>query len=239
MKTSNLLVRKIKPCFAGLFFLLPLWLSSQDSPTASPKSNPEGVAFAIPFSLVKNLIIVKAWMDGVEGNFIVDTGASDVTLNERFFTGIRTNDIFHGINGSVNQHRITFGRLNLNGIEQKISDGVAGFSALEKIAGLPLHGVVGTSFFKDCQVVFDYVFQELTIYKLDKKGNCNCTKILHQTPLDTLRFSLKGNMPVVEVMAGGKRLRMGLDSGASVCILEEKHRNKLQACLSEARGDCW
>ncbi len=181
-------------------------------------SNP--AVTSVPFQLTKNLIIVQASVNGQNGLFIMDTGVSETILNNRHFKGKPTGDKFYGISGSEMEKEVEFIRLNLGGFTKQGFAIVADFSALEKNSGLDLLGVVGNGVFKNCEVVLDYIFKEVTIYQLDKKGNRLTLKNTHQIPLDTLPFTIVHGVPFIEVYANGKRLKMSVDSGATANILD-------------------
>jgi hypothetical protein len=208
-----------------LVALLPLYL----------KSNPP--VTTVPFELVRNLIIVNAAVDGKTGLFILDTGAPEVILNDRYFKGILTGKKFFGINGYVTEKQIDFVRFKLGDFEQKTCVTILDFSALERMTGLDLFGVIGNDVFSRCELVLDYEFREVTVYCLDRKGARQAVKWHHRTPTDTLKFHLKGNMPFVNVMIGGRRLKMGLDSGASVCVIDKFKKQKLARSLGGENVD--
>ncbi|WP_373495063.1 hypothetical protein [Aquiflexum sp.] len=181
-------------------------------------SNP--AVTTIPFQLSRNLIIVQASVNGKSGLFIMDTGVSEIILNNRYFYGNPTDDRFYGISGSEMVKEVDFIRFNLGGFEKQVFAIVTDFSALEKTSGLELFGVIGNSIFKNCELVLDYTFKELTIYQLNKRGNRLSPKNIHQIPLDTLPFTLGNGVPFIEVLANGKRLKMSVDSGASANVMD-------------------
>jgi len=200
----------MKTVFIGLAFYLqvPFYCLSNPSVTS------------VPFYIIRNLVIVQASVNGKTGLFIMDTGVSDVILNDRYFYGKSTGDQFHGINGGEVENKVNFIKLNLGGFEKRASAIITDFSALEKLYGLELLGVIGNGIFKNYEVVFDYTFKELTIYKLDKKGSRLTSKELHMIPTDTLHFTFRNGVPSVEVHVNGKLLKMSVDSGATSNVMD-------------------
>lgn len=188
---------------------------------------------SVSFDLVRNLILVQASANDSEGYFIVDTGVSEVVLNKRFFHGTPTAEKFYGVNGIEIEKEIAFIKFNLGGFEKKVVAIVTDFTALEKITGKDLLGVVGNGIFKDCEMVLDYTFKELTIYQLNKYGNRICSKDIHQTPQDTVSFYLGRGVPFVEVKANGKKLQMSLDTGASANVIDSKEMQHLDSHFSQ------
>ncbi len=191
----------------------------------------------VSFQLIRKLIIVNATVSGNEGLFILDTGVPDVTLNNRFFKGFPTGEKFYGVNGCETEKEIDFIRINLAGFEKKITATLTDFNALERTMGMQLMGVIGNNLFKNCEVVLDYTFGEVTIYQLDKKGNCLASKQIHQRPLETLSFSQGGSEPFLQVTANGQCLKMGLDSGASANVIDNRKTDLLNACFSRVMND--
>ncbi len=190
-------------------------------------SNPD--VTTVPFQLTRNLVIVQASVNEKNGLFIMDTGVSEIILNNRYFKGKPTGNKFYGINGSEMENEDNIMRINLGGFKKQGIAIVTDFSALEKNSGLELLGVIGNSIFKNCEVVFDYTFKEVTIYQLDKKGNRLSSKNIHQIPLDTLSFTIGKGVPFVEVHANGKRLNMIVDSGATANLMDIQEIDRLNA----------
>jgi len=215
---------------AILLFLVLGWvvtfLDLKNSPVTS-----------VSFQLVRNLILVKGSVNGREGHFILDTGASDVILNRRFFKGKPTTKKFYGIHGNEIENEIIYIKFNLGGFEKNIGANVIDFTALEKVTGLELFGVIGNSLFKNCELILDYTFQELTIYQLNKEGNRLTSRNIHQNPQASLSIFAGSGVPILVVNANGKQLKMILDTGASVNVMDDKQINRQYPSLLQVRED--
>lgn len=198
-----------------LHFALPLYSLANPAITS------------VSFQLKKKFIIVQASVNGKRGHFIFDTGVSDIILNNKYFTGKLTGDKFYGIHGNEVEKEFALIRIDIEGFEKKAVATVTDFTALERLTGLELLGVVGNAIFKDCEVVLDYIFKEVTIYRLDKKGIPLFSKKLHQTAMDTLPFVTKKGVPLVEVNVNGERLTMIVDSGATANVMDRSEFNRL------------
>ncbi|HSF52522.1 MAG TPA: retropepsin-like aspartic protease [Algoriphagus sp.] len=186
---------------------------------------------SVSFHLVRNLIIVQASANEKEGYFIVDTGVSEIILNNRYFDGRPTSEKFYGVNGIEIDKEISFIKFNLGGFEKKVIATVTDFTALEKIAGIELLGVVGNGVFKDCELVLDYTFKEITIYQLNKDGNRLSSKSIHQKPQVTLPIFVARGLPFLEVNAKGKQLKMILDTGASANVIDSREIDHINTSL--------
>jgi hypothetical protein len=205
--------------FAILLKVLPL--SSFCNPTTT----------SVSFQLKRNLIVFHASVNGKDGLFILDTGVSEIILNNRYFKGRHANGKFYGVSGNEMERKIEFIRFNLGGFEKKVVAIVVDFTALEKATGLEVLGVVGNGIFKNCEVVLDYIFKELTIYQLDKKGNPWTLKSLHHSPLDTLSLIIERGVPFLEVNVNGQRLKMSIDSGASANVMDIRVIERLNSTI--------
>ncbi|AVR44017.1 hypothetical protein C7S20_01365 [Christiangramia fulva] len=202
-----------------LDLLLPIY--SWSNPTVT----------SVSFELTRELIIVKAAVNGREGLFILDTGVSEVILNNRYFNGRPTGDKFYNINSTEMDKEIEVIRFNIGGFEKKVVATVTDFTAMEKFTGLELFGVVGNSIFKNCELVLDYIFKKVTIYQLDKKGNRMSSKNIHKKPLDTLSFFTGRGLPFIAVNLNGQRLNMIVDSGASANVMDIRQIKRLNLGL--------
>ena len=197
-----------------------------------PAADPDVTVIA--FGCVNKLVVVQAEADGKKGFFILDTGTPDLTLNNLYFRGESTEKVFYGVNGEALDVQVKFVRLNIEGFVKDTEAKIVDFTAIEAYTGLPVLGAIGNEVFKDCEVVFDYVFKEFTIYCLDKNGGPFHNRALHEPPRDTLPFTQKGSMPSVEVRVGEKTLRLGLDSGAGVNVLDNNKKADIQPCLKNS-----
>lgn len=184
---------------------------------------------SVSFQLIRNLILVKGSVNGKEGLFILDTGASEVILNRRFFNGIPSRTALYSVHGNEIENQIVSIKFSLGGFEKKVLANVTDFTALEKSIGLELFGVVGNSLFENSELVLDYTFKELTIYLLDKDGNRLSPKSIHQQHQVTLPFFARKGIPFIVVNANGKLLKMILDSGASANVMDTGEINRLNS----------
>lgn len=215
---------------AILFFLVLGWVV----PFFNLKNTP---ITSVSFHLVRNLILVQASANDKEGYFIVDTGASEIILNSRVFRGTPTEKKFYGVVGNEIENEIKYIKFNLGGFEKNLPAHVTDFAALEKTLGLDVLGVVGTSLFKNCELVLDYTFKELTIYRLNKDGNRLSSKSIHQKPQATLPLIVARGLPFIMVNSNGRELKMILDSGASANVMDSRDINHQNSDLLRTNVD--
>jgi hypothetical protein len=165
----------------------------------------------------------------------LDTGVSDIVLNNRYFDGLKTGEKFFGISGIEMEEEIEFIKFNIGGFEKKTVAKVTNFQSLEKFTGLKLLGVIGNDVFNNCELVLDYTFKELTIYQLDKNGNPKSSKYIHQQPQDNLSFYLARGVPYVEVNSNGHLQKMIVDSGATANVMDANKIAQLNSSSIQVR----
>lgn len=175
------------------------------------------------------LIFVRAEVDDKPGFFILDTGTPKLILNRNFFEGTPSNDLFHDIHGGNLTMQTKDVCLSIGDFCKATQAIITDFTSIEHTTKLPVLGVIGNSVFEDCEIVFDYIFKELTIYCLDRNGDPLQPRYLHEAPpLEAIPFELKGNLLVIEVMVGGHARKMALDTGAGVNVMETGNRKHIK-----------
>jgi hypothetical protein len=168
-----------------------------------------------PFELINGMIVVKASINGVLGNFILDTGSPGIVINSTEHEG-GSDYSATGVGGAL-----AIGEININhfkwGIVEK--DELKGFtidiSHLEKATGRQLAGLIGYEILEHYEVLFDYPNEIVKIYD----GN-NVAEFRKESPTIEVPFKMNGHIPMMEVQVGNKSAFLGLDSGAEVNLLD-------------------
>lgn len=180
----------------------------------------------IPFELIHKLIIVEATVDGQTGKFILDSGASDLYLNEKYFKAHYQPEEktfaggIHGKNPSIGIYiskRFQWGRLKL----KKIRSYTNNLQHIENVLQQKIMGLIGYPILKKYELLIDYNKRTLGIFQLDKKGNC-LYKRASKKPTHILPFKMSRHFPVVEGEIAGRKVWLGLDTGASIGFLDQK-----------------
>ena len=94
-------------------------------------------------------------------------------------------------------------------------------SYFEILAGINL----GYAAFKDFELMIDYESKQLTLFKLDRRGNR--LQKSSQKPLKISPFKMVKHLPVLEVVIDNFRLKLGIDTGAEMNLLHKKWERKL------------
>lgn len=189
----------------------------------------------IPFQLAGKLIIIRATVGGQPGNFILDTGITDLVLNSRYFNGepATARLQFNGLNGK--SETIQQCRRSLEIGEQRwgvVNARVVSMQALESINGIPIHGLIGTDILQTHILLIDYQKLEIELYPINRKGEN--TAFAHLTPPDeVLAFKNKGGTPLISLHVGGLDLNLTLDTGAEVNLFAKKYLDQLDAFIGQ------
>ncbi len=185
------------------------------------------------YEVVKKLMLVQAEVDGKKGYFLFDTGASHLTLNQTHFPDKKriknvgsTRTAVGGIEAlhAMKVDNFAWGNVKCNNLLTPIAD----LSALEKTLGRsPLLGLIGYDIVKDYLVFFNYSRQTITLSRNNE---------FQKQPTYSLDFLLCGHLPVLETSIGSKRkMYLGLDSGASVNVLDASWESHLAIYVKDSR----
>ena len=219
--------------FIICFLLGSISIQSKDLQTLTAQSNGISIKAAkndagkshrvIPFQLSRNLMVVRAHVNGKSGYFILDTGAETLILNEKYFTGSINNQShavdFAGSKIKIKESMVQFGwELNDTSMHYAV---VIDLSSLEKVMGSPILGTIGYEVLKDYEVFFDLNRREITLSKLDDSGNYILDKPTHLNPIDSFKLYANHHKPYIIVEIAGKKLKFGIDTGAAWSLIRK------------------
>jgi predicted aspartyl protease len=172
----------------------------------------------IPFQKLGGLIVLRASIDGVEGNFILDTGANGLVLNNQYFKADRLLTDRRGIGlageatelGVVRLDSVQFDAIQFKNILAQTID----LRQLENRKNTRLLGLIGYDLLKDFEIMLDYREDILTFSRVDQQGNIITVLPHTSNKVDTVAFTMGNHIPIVKVQIEGKTKRMGIDTGA-------------------------
>lgn len=174
----------------------------------------------IPFKLIDHLIVVKAKISNQEGNFIIDTGSETLILNKVHFSNLfeyqRKNYAASGILSSVeNSYKKQIKQFELHNfkVENKNSD-VIDLSHIEKSKKIKLLGVIGYNILKDYEVFVDMYLNQITLTKVDARGNTLNNKVYLEKIVDSVNFKLKNHTIIVNATINNQNVKLGIDTAA-------------------------
>lgn len=189
------------------------------TPTAKVQSEMSMVR--VPIRRYGGLPIVTVTIDGQPCNMFFDTGAPGVILNSKYFD--------HNIDGQVmgSGGRGAVGTGSVSGVHYvKLMDigGVAlsetdimmsDLSNLETI-GVAVHGILGQSYYKDFDVLFDFKGNEIVLLSPDTTYQWLLNEGYR---CQTVSGMMKGHLLAFDCQVGGVPVVLAFDSGAENNLL--------------------
>lgn len=201
------------------------FVSFLDIATSADKTttiNPVATSTTIPFTMLEGMMVVEAIVNQQKGNFIIDTGAPTLVLNQQ--PTINTQLEGRGISEGLIADEVVVQEFSWSGIRKK---NVAAFkvdiSHLEKISGQHLAGIIGYDILKEVELLVDYQTQTVQLSPV------KATKI--KKPLAVIPFTMQAHLPVIKVKIGKKKFRLALDTASESNILDKKIFRKLDKTL--------
>ena len=189
----------------------------------------------IPFQLANKLIVVRGVVDGKPGNYILDTGISNLVLNARYFTGRPSEKVYYGLNGRAGKLAINYSSVHIGDhLLKKVYAEIIPLPTLEAKLGIPIHGLLGTSVFRKSILAIDFQQREVLLYPSDQRETGSRTA-RGRAPADTLVFKYKGGTPLIKLYAGGVELKVTVDTGAEINLLDNQHLEKFADLLVQRR----
>jgi len=170
---------RIKKSMLKLFLLRILILSSGFSVAQNSVSwNSKSDKIKIPFELSHNLIIVDVVFNGVKLKMIADTGASksivfSIPNNESMV--LKEADLITisgaGISEKVEGYLSTNNKLQIGKYSDNDFEAIFVFDrdiSLVNKLGIPINGILGSSFFKNYLIEIDYQRKKIILHKFSK-----------------------------------------------------------------------
>lgn len=176
----------------------------------------------IPFELAGGMLVVKASVNGEEGNFILDTGAPGIVLNAEN-DEIQTGSNASSVGGDMQVGDVVVRDFQLGFIHMDKTQGhVLNVHHLETACGMDLMGLIGFEVLRNYELLFDFPNHKIKAFK-----SGSATYASSHAPKTTFSFILCGHVPVFAAKVGDKRAFLGLDSGAEVNLLNAKYFDKI------------
>ncbi|MGN6293875.1 MAG: aspartyl protease family protein [Chitinophagaceae bacterium] len=190
----------------------------------------------IPFTRVGNLIVVKGEVDGMEGNFILDTGAPKLILNLTYFRDHASSSSAAeresgGITGGTAGAeptmvtKFSFGPVHY----QKVEADRINLGHIENSKGIKILGLLGMELFRKFEMILDYEKNLLYLHLITRKESSvyksemlTDTSLYNEFPIDIMEDKLitYGHM-------AGKKLIFVIDTGAESNVLDSRLPNKI------------
>ncbi len=189
-------------------------------------SNGDFLAYSSAFKVVEGMIMVRASSNNQIGNYIVDTGAPLLIINDKSDRGFKV--AARGITQSLEIREIQLQQFQWSGIKkQNISALALDISHLEVASGEKIAGIIGFKILKEYELVIDYPNQLLELLPLKK------SKRMAASPLAAIPFNMQAHLPTVKAQIGKKKMWLALDTGSEVNVLDVNMRNRISEAFIE------
>lgn len=191
----------------------------------------------LPIKLVDKLILIEGTVDGQTGYFMLDLGVSDLVLNDRYFTGVKSKTAdAYGVNGTLTSIETKWIGAEFGSLKWKRRLAhVLSLQHLEDSKGEKILGLVGGQFFKKCQLTIDLRKMQVEIQQLGKERFSDGFSKVYVEPEAILPFKYKGGMPWIEVRIGTKAYKFGLDTASEYSVMHEKWLSTVEPHLFNKR----
>ena len=196
-----------------LLALLPIWVVAN---VVDPESNIIEEYITVDFKLHGGLMLLQMSVDGVVGNYLVDSGAPSMILNRKVENPTAS---FTSIAGDLTATESVIQELRIGSITRIGVDAWSmDLSHVEERLGLEVHGLIGADILASYDMLIDYKDSKLSFINSEKLKSV----LPPFSEVIAIPFlSYYKNLPVVEVKVQGELLRMSFDTGAGVSIVSD------------------
>lgn len=181
------------------------------------------------------LIFVDVGLNGRDARFILDTGAPALVLNSAHFPDetAEAEGEAVGVSGKIQLRQIAIDELDWQGIKRRDIELIGiDLAHLETAVDSEIVGLIGYNTVKDFELLIDYPDRRLTLFR---PGATNLHRDVQ--PLAEIPFTLEAHIPVIEVEIDGETLRLGLDTGAAVNLLDPTAFASLDTTAYRSKGE--
>jgi len=187
----------------------------------------------IPFKLIDHLIVIEAELLDKKGNFIIDTGSETLILNKVHFSVLyphnKKNNETSGIISEIDtpyEKRIKEFVINDFKLSETNSD-ILDLSHIEKSKHMNLLGIIGFNILKEYEIFIDMHLNQITLSKVDVKGEKINKKVYLEKIVDSIDFTLKGHTILLQATINKQNVKFGLDSGAEFNQINKNSNKKI------------
>ncbi len=189
----------------------------------------DSLSTAVPFVKIGNLIVLQGTVDGVSGNFILDTGAPHLVLNQVYFrnypVNVVSNEEHTSVSGTSAMIQKTtvknfgIGEMAYHHLEADLVD----LGQIENSKGIKVLGLIGYDLLRNCEIVIDYEAGILYFHRIGRREGARYNSPhLQQGGFLTEEIAVQNNQVMLHMQMRGKKMKFVLDSGAETGILDSR-----------------
>ena len=173
----------------------------------------------VPFKIIEGMMLVEASRNNQVGNYIIDTGAPTLVINEE---PTQSTIQGRGISQGLLTAEVEVATFDWSGIhKEKLSAFKVDISHLEAVSGEAIAGIIGYDILKEVELLMDYTNKSVQLSSVKAKD------LYQRTPIAVIPFVMQGHLPVIKVKIGKKKLRLALDTASESNILDASILKKI------------
>ena len=189
--------------------------------TPTAKAQPEVSMVRIPLHRYGGLPIVTVTIDGQPCNMFFDSGAPGVILNSKYFEHNIDGQVMgsggHGAVGTgtvSGMHHVNL--MDMGGVALSETDIMTSDLSNLETVGIAVHGILGQSFYKDFDVLFDFKRGEIVLLNPDTTYRWLQDEDYQYQTVSGVK---KGHLLAFECQVGDTPVVLAFDSGAQTNLL--------------------
>jgi hypothetical protein len=189
--------------------------------TPTAKAQPEVSVVRIPLHRHGGLPIVTVTIDGQPCNMFFDSGAPGVILNSKYFEHNIDGQVMgsggHGAVGTgtvSGMHHVKL--MDMGGVALSETDIMTSDLGNLETVGIAVHGILGQSFYKDFDVLFDFKRGEIVLLNPDTTYRWLQDEDYRYQTVSGVK---KGHLLAFECQVGDTPVVLAFDSGAQTNLL--------------------
>lgn len=170
----------------------------------------------LKFELVDGLIVVQASKDGHSGNYILDTGAPHLMVNQK----VDKEDFqLWTVKGSQKGEKIDITTFEFGTIlRQDVEAWAMDLTYIEDMIGRPVAGILGHTLLKEYCLEIDYQLKEINLIA-DRRRYTNSSVDYNVTSISIANYA--DHLPIVEIDVEGVNKKLVFDTGAAISVLNK------------------
>jgi hypothetical protein len=201
-----------------------------------PQPSADFKTLTVPIKRAGNLIIIEATIDSLEGNFVLDTGAPYLVLNETYFRDApRISDVESGgINGASGSFTTVIHNFNILDLQySRLTADVTDLSSIENGRHIKILGLLGTRLFSKFAITVDLFRNVLYIQKLDKDGSIPEGERIYNDRFMVSAFKYLNDVIFLKGSVNDNKLWFAFDTAAETNLLDYNNSKKMIKSLEE------
>lgn len=170
------------------------------------------------FNFTRNLIFFEARVNGKQGNFILDTGAPTLLLNNRGNTTGHPAPVGLAAGGTVSLENQRVESFEMGGHSLGKRWALAmDLRSMEDRTGQTIDGFVGHEILRRGELRINFPNRKFRLLKSTRRP-----KYEGRTPVTVLRFEFIDHLPVITLRIGKQKLRFAIDTGAGANLVDKR-----------------